>query len=809
MFREERKKMPITRDWLINKALPPIAAPSTTEISPPSPLSPQSSIRRRGKRSMDTFKYYAHSHKDIFAKKSYLPPLIIPSNDDVTSPVKHPSQIETTTLANAQVSPTILAFLKPLEMSASSSPPSLDESLSSDRVGNMSDPPTPVIGNNETDKSPWSGGVQLQPAAMATLRALSGGDEIYRGTSEKLGEEKKSRSPKKPEMIQHRPPHIITNYLKKRISHESPKLPKPPESLMSIEIPSPGSFFSGLSPCIKETWRHEQASSTIATHFYRRSSDSPTMKINNEVIKTISRNSTQSSGLRGSINLPGRNVEILCSPKNVEPDPKIVRSDSTSTKKSHDKLDVNLDRTSFWVADQSLLLANSGNLTADMDSQANYLNRISSTEEQLLKASILKASEPFRAKPNINEQGDKVDISLSKIEESESTLFQAFQDSIARSSPMDVFVHRKSRMEALQSRLSRSPSLYHAQMLGTYQTNHLHPNSKNILAFNATAEDQMIYGDRKQPQNDEKHVALQQILPRIWNLMAVKYLNGGRLFIAPLERLLASSSSMKSANSISPQDQIQILDLGGQPICDWAWHCASEYPGAQVYSVTTEALYQENYLKKISGPKNHQSIMANRLIKLPFNDNQFDLISTRDFYTILKSHAEDGKDEWYDCLNECMRVLKPGGFLEFCIIDSDIATTGPLGTAKSEELSFNLNAHGYDPYPSQQWLRRLESAGFKDVSRSWLFLPLGGNQKLQKARKKSQSKPEIETGRSTENIASISGLVGTWAWEKWLSRYNAQNGGGDGALDGVYDIVEEGSRGSAGWRCITGWAKKI
>jgi len=62
---------------------------------------------------------------------------------------------------------------------------------------------------------------------------------------------------------------------------------------------------------------------------------------------------------------------------------------------------------------------------------------------------------------------------------------------------------------------------------------------------------------------------------------------------------------------------------------------------------------------------------------------------------------------------------------------------------------------------------------------------------------------------STNAAASVTGLVGSWAWEKWMLKLEMESGKGDAAVhEGVYNIIEEGRKCGAGWRNLNGWARK-
>ncbi|CAG8741479.1 13186_t:CDS:2 [Dentiscutata erythropus] len=59
-------------------------------------------------------------------------------------------------------------------------------------------------------------------------------------------------------------------------------------------------------------------------------------------------------------------------------------------------------------------------------------------------------------------------------------------------------------------------------------------------------------------------------------------------------------------------------------------------------------------------PKNFKFVKANVLERLPFEDDTFDFVFQRYMFTGCP------KDRWPYLINEIIRVLKPGGFLELC-----------------------------------------------------------------------------------------------------------------------------------------------
>jgi hypothetical protein len=185
-----------------------------------------------------------------------------------------------------------------------------------------------------------------------------------------------------------------------------------------------------------------------------------------------------------------------------------------------------------------------------------------------------------------------------------------------------------------------------------------------------------------------------------------------------------------------------------------------------------------------------------------------------------------------------MRVLKPGGYIDFAVMDSDVMKAGPMGLAKSVEFGFTLKRLGYDPEPTKLFLGRLKRAGFEDVQRTWMCLPVGARPASMAAAgaepvlRPSPDGSEIKTYKldafvmgSSDDIASVCGLVGSWSWERWLLRCEMERVSGElrladtvttsktirragKCLEGVHGVVEEGRRCGAGWRMLMGYARK-
>ncbi|MBE3112789.1 MAG: hypothetical protein IMZ46_20135, partial [Acidobacteria bacterium] len=261
------------------------SAPSRTNS-----LQRHSSVRGRNRNSVDG----ASAPRDSTGSRRALPRLAIPSRQDemdlrnkITSPVA-----PTPTLSATIPHEAVMFMRSQQDADIPTAPPSLDGSLTSEQMAQMSAPPTPVIGGAVDESSDEWGGVQLQPGALATLHALSSSDDGFDEDSHRQPEQViEIPAEAAPEMQQQGlrlftgvsqmiPSLSITSPLTQRASFAG---------LTRLDIPSPGGFFAELSPRTRNTWDQPMVSpvlapptSTTAEQFYKapwNSDDAPAMPL--------------------------------------------------------------------------------------------------------------------------------------------------------------------------------------------------------------------------------------------------------------------------------------------------------------------------------------------------------------------------------------------------------------------------------------------------------------------------------------------------------------------------------------------------
>ncbi|KAL9634789.1 MAG: hypothetical protein Q9164_003880, partial [Protoblastenia rupestris] len=584
---------------------------------------------------------------------------------------------------------------------------------------------SPVLGSED---EAWDMGVELPLDALVTLQHLSldvPPSSDNESDNEFSREMQETRLPPRPSSVDVTPASEVSEY-----------------SISQMSIPSPGDFFASLGSNARHTWHIGSVptsalppSSTTAEQFYN-------CPWNRDLAPPIEHivewdgNSTDTDGLRTArqtalmsadstqtaFYIPNDHLDHLNHSGSI-----MTEHDEDYEKAIQDVAEKSLDRTSVWLAQQTSYLSalRETNPINDISAEADRkLNRASSLmRNDSLGSPIRKAVRFLETEAAKHEYGNP-----KMAGPGDSTFYHAFQHIKASTKRSDTFRHRLTRSDSIQSVRLCLPHEHLRRLQGKYQITHIErpcpqrPISmmpgKEPGAEDETAEQKVIVKVEKERQ------ALEQVNARSWVIEASKYLAGGSLLNSPARHTTIKTPKLGDISNGKVKNRARVLDLGGLPNGDWAWHCARDYPHAKIYTATTDRHLIDS---RVRGPHNHRLTPVTNLWKLPYPNHHFHAISARSLYTQLKTSTPLGEDanEYDLCLRECLRCLKPGGYLEFSLQDAEIVNAGSRGTAISVEFGFNLRTRGYDPTPSKTWLARIKRAGFDDIKRAWTFMPMG------------------------------------------------------------------------------------
>lgn len=698
-------------------------------------------------------------------------------------------------------------------------------------------------GENRTQASVRvsNAGVLLSSAALETLQHI----EVYESSA-------RSSSPSEVDEIKEMH-ELLDSAGRPKSMSDVPESAGSGTSFSSLSVPSPGGFFSSLDGPARRTWAFPSHSvvptSAIAERFY----NCPWRPLEEgNVVEQIVECADDDDDDDGTTEGPPTAKAVLSPPTTARRVPEEQPDDQQLLKarlrepgdntqsdyyegyeqelQSHAM--ANLDRTSMWLQSQTVDAPQAKedvqtvNSAWDGPSVQDFTSPVESAVpgptakgvrflEPIQEESATTSSPPSTPLPPIPTVVPK-----------NSIFYRGFQHATnpRQGRNLDTFLQSNFRYEAVQAARLSMMQKHVSYLNGKYElSNPYRPPYRGPFAQaprNSTLP--QVLSDKAMFDAIEKEQdVLNQLKTSTWAIDALRYLNGNRLIPSPAAKRLEKSAS--SASDSSPSStrsrQIRVLDLGGHATCEWAWHIAREYPSAKVYSAVT---FHQPVNSGLKGPANHEYVSVHKLWKLPFANNQFDLISARSLHMLLKSNRTmmaDGRngDEFDLCLQECFRCLKPRGFLEYMLIDSEIARAGPYGSATSVEFGFNLKTRGYDPCPTKRFLPKLRKANFSAIKRAWMFLPMGSPTCIESpvpglgthATGNGDGDAAANATGSTADVASITGLLGGWMWEQWMLKLQTEMGREDEKLlEGMPALFEEGRKSGAGWRCLNGWAMK-
>ncbi|KIW93622.1 uncharacterized protein Z519_06227 [Cladophialophora bantiana CBS 173.52] len=728
------------------------------------------------------------------------------------------------------------------------------------------------------DKPPSNGsdvGVRLPPEALQLLQRLAGQRSTDDRSTSSGGSRQSKKSGTRQEMRERNDPEPIS-----RPRSADGETPISDYSFSQLSIPSPGGFFSSLQHGSRHTWCLTKSkgpsvpSTATAEMFYNRPwENSSKDNVVETVVMIDDTNMTEGppTAKQAIFNLgePGERKSLQSEDDDLygpATDTGVGPSKSSEVmtvnyeydEKYYDELKKaagqNLDRTGSWLAAQT------GYLSAILDSDPNEENP-ETTETLDDKTKGVRRTVMFADKAKIDTavvmRAPEKDSPDSESEIKEPIFLSAFQHLLAVRKRRDAFIHSSSRLDAIQAIRIALPEKHVNNLLGRHTlvdpsrpkySGPFSQNPRQTGVFERTAE-QLAYRAVEREQ-----LALASIEPSNWQIDALRAVFKGRLLAseAACQRLKTKATIPLDDPACVGSKRLRVLDLGGTSSASWAWNAALEWPNVKIYTVITKDQARSQRpaeMTKPEAPTNHRTISVPHLWQLPFRSGHFDVISARSLHVLLKNNPVPGVpeiDEWVLTLRECMRVLKPHGYLDYMIMDSTIAHAGPRAEAMSVEFGFELHRRGYEREAARSWLRRLKKEGFVGVKRAWMFIPMGRRPPKESEEHghgytggwqtwRQGGKPFVPAPRpisevstiskivkqymdveavqgpvgSTQDVADLTGLLGARMWEEWLVKVRAESGREQSRwLEGVDEVMEEGKEHGSGWKVLIGWARK-
>lgn len=775
------------------------------------------------------------SIKKQMAARHKRPSLVIPSPNEwptieklksAATPLSPPLKLE--------VPASMLSRLKAdsrLRVPSTASTPSLDGNSSEEDPGGLSSscPSTPEIGRPDDEGDLWDVPIQLDPSSISLLQRMSG--EGQHDQLETVIEVSEQRTMEMQEVLESPPVALSVTVNTRNLTPASPH--ERDDELSALSVPSPGGFFASLNTSTRHTWNPKDAppATSVATEFY----GLPFRQETAPPLPTATAAQFYDAPWRDKSGKPFE-LSLLIDPATFDTDPVTARKiifSPTDVVTEVDEIDeayhdvikesasTNIDRTKLWLTAQTdymKAVCEEPDVTESFKDLADATPKTpeDGTSPALTysspgKKSVRFADSPIEGAEHITSEAKPKRVSPIH----DGTFWEGWQYQKRSQRARDVFQHRQARAEAEHVRRSSCSKQHADQLHGIYEVRSTYrpapPRPVSTLLPEAEEDEQKEVIARAERERQ----ALEQMSASAWHISAHREIHGGRLITSPI------------ANSFKKRRDVEILDLAGQVHCSWAWSVALSHPDAEIHTTVSSDAEAHVAESRLEGPLNHHVIAAPTPWELPFDDNTFDVISARSLYSQLKTTwpKDSALDEWDLTLRECLRCLKPGGYLEFNLLDAELLHPDAVCQALGVEFAFNLKTRGYDPSSGKSFLPRLKRAGFQSIKRAWMVLPIADVQQRWVDSGKAIGTEhtaervigpdgtvqyyEAPVTGSTKDVRAMTGLVGARMWEQWILKLNSEMGRSEErCLESVSKALEEGGRGSAGWRCLVGWARK-
>lgn len=264
---------------------------------------------------------------------------------------------------------------------------------------------------------------------------------------------------------------------------------------------------------------------------------------------------------------------------------------------------------------------------------------------------------------------------------------------------------------------------------------------------------------------------------RFCALMTSKWLSFGRVLFSPIHYELKDPR----------EDRVLVIDGLGK---DWSYYCALTYPEATVYDIGPEpssaTTTKSNVSEAWSTLPNYRHICHASLSQtFPFPMHFFACVVLR-FPTALPSA------EHRFILSEAKRVLRPGGYLEFSVLDMDLVNMGNRARRAVRGLKMRMQVANENVSlrnMSDEIMAGIGRKGFVECNRCILGVPVAGTlPDLNEAKSsKSNRKGSVTSSgdKSNELPQQSKGLKPEVSFSDLLNRASTS----DTADTGITDMV--------------------
>ena len=284
-------------------------------------------------------------------------------------------------------------------------------------------------------------------------------------------------------------------------------------------------------------------------------------------------------------------------------------------------------------------------------------------------------------------------------------------------------------------------------------------------------------------------------------LMTARWLCFDRVLFSPVQEEIRNNR----------QDKVLVLDGLGND--DWSSYCALTYPNATVYNLggprPTSATRRDNSWQP---PPNHRQIQHASIAQpFPF---------PKGFFTaaVFRFPTATSESALRNAVSECKRVLRPGGYLELCILDMDMVNMGNRARRAVRGLKVRMQAAepevSLSP-TSDNIQKMLGRRGFENLNRCVVGVPVAGvisdSSSGSPPDDRNTSLGDMMCNPTVGGVVPVTKMiakVGRWWWSRCYERSVVLEGDTEGSIWADQALLKECESRDTGFRMVICYAQK-
>ena len=256
----------------------------------------------------------------------------------------------------------------------------------------------------------------------------------------------------------------------------------------------------------------------------------------------------------------------------------------------------------------------------------------------------------------------------------------------------------------------------------------------------------------------------------------------------------------------------RVLVLDGLGNDDWSFYCAETYPHVDIFNLSPKPASSQQ-VGALQLPKNYRQVQHTDLRKeFPFETGFFTA-------AVFRFPAATSEDAYLKSISECMRVLRPGGYLEMAILDINMVNMGNRAGRALHELKYRMRISQPEVTlkPLSTTLQRMvKQSGFKDLNRCVVSVPVAG--RVSRSRSQSRSLDKTNgtlgdlrkevSGNEDGGFANSLATVGRWWFTRCYEMITLPYGDVERSIWNDEALLEECEKRETGFKLLLCYAQK-